>query len=100
MFCPKCGASINDDAVICPNCGCATGKTTQSNGKTLGIVGLILGIFMPLVGWICCGIGLSRAKASNDSSSITINTVGLILSTVVFVAGIITSIALQGMGLY
>jgi len=100
MFCPKCGAQINDEAVICPNCGCATGKGVENNGKTLGIVGLILGIFMPLVGWICCGIGLSRAKKAGDSSAITINTVGLILSTVVFVAGIITSIVLQPMIIY
>lgn len=24
MYCNKCGKEINDDALICPNCGCAT----------------------------------------------------------------------------
>lgn len=24
MFCSKCGTQINDEAVICPNCGCKT----------------------------------------------------------------------------
>ena len=22
-YCTKCGHEINDDAVVCPNCGCA-----------------------------------------------------------------------------
>lgn len=25
MFCTKCGTQINDNAAICPNCGCPTG---------------------------------------------------------------------------
>lgn len=28
MFCRTCGKEINDEAVICVNCGCATGKET------------------------------------------------------------------------
>ena len=31
MFCTKCGESINDDAVICPKCGCATGYSGNYN---------------------------------------------------------------------
>lgn len=26
MFCKRCGKEIYDEAVICPNCGCDTGK--------------------------------------------------------------------------
>ena len=26
MFCSKCGKEINDDAVVCVHCGCATGN--------------------------------------------------------------------------
>ena len=25
MYCRKCGAEIDDEAIICPKCGCATG---------------------------------------------------------------------------
>lgn len=32
MFCSKCGKEIMDEAVICPNCGCATGNY-KSNGN-------------------------------------------------------------------
>jgi len=30
MFCKKSGKEIYDEAVICPNCGCDTGKKVAS----------------------------------------------------------------------
>lgn len=30
MFCYKCGAQIDDEAVICPHCGCATKNYSQA----------------------------------------------------------------------
>ncbi len=89
MFCSKCGNEINDEALICPNCGCKTenfispnnnlnysavtsppqnqfnyacSKSSLSNAKVLGIVGIIGGILIPLIGWICGAIGLSKAN--------------------------------------
>lgn len=29
MFCTKCGTQINDNAAICPNCGCPTGAQQE-----------------------------------------------------------------------
>lgn len=51
-YCSKCGKEIMDEAVICPNCGCAT-TTDAGKGKTevpksaksasvLGILSLLL----------------------------------------------------------
>ena len=37
-----------------------------SNCKTLGLVAIIVGIFVPIVGWICGGIGLSNLKNIPD----------------------------------
>lgn len=35
MFCSKCGKEIMDEAVICPNCGCATNNyTTQQHTQS------------------------------------------------------------------
>ena len=84
MYCAKCGAEIMDEAVVCPKCGCATknasvasqGNATNvtsystasspeqdiSSAKTLGIIAIIAGLFIPLAGWICGGIGLSKAS--------------------------------------
>lgn len=61
------------------------------NAKTLGIVALIVGLFVPLVGWICGGIGMSNANAAFNmtgnidfKNSKTICLVALITSSVSF----------------
>ena len=28
-YCAKCGTQLIDEAIVCTNCGCMTGKTTQ-----------------------------------------------------------------------
>lgn len=49
MFCQKCGAKINDEAVICVKCGCAvSGKSisgVQKDGKNW-LVTLLLSLFL------------------------------------------------------
>ena len=37
MFCKTCGKDINENAVICPHCGCETGKPMQY-GQTVQTV--------------------------------------------------------------
>ena len=62
MFCSKCGNTIDDSALVCPNCGCPTSNyevhqeetqvqqlddiaTEKSNSsKKLGIISIILSI--------------------------------------------------------
>ena len=31
MFCSKCGKEINDEAVVCVHCGCATGNLQKES---------------------------------------------------------------------
>lgn len=56
MYCKKCGKEINDNAVICPSCGCATENFEKKNvnketdSSSLGWA--VLGFFIPLVGLI------------------------------------------------
>lgn len=118
MFCSKCGNEINDEAVICPNCGCPTQNYNKpqepvvqpnhtqyyqpayrpksveqeiSTARTLGIIAIIAGVFIPLAGWICGGIGYSKANKLIDPNFADViegakklNLVGLIISTCVF----------------
>ncbi|MBO5889630.1 MAG: zinc-ribbon domain-containing protein [Clostridia bacterium] len=72
MYCTKCGSEINDQAVICPNCGCATFNYTSRNVNTssedkngMAIAGFVCSFFIPLLGWIFGGIGLARANKRN-----------------------------------
>ena len=51
MFCSKCGKEIMDEAVVCPNCGCAVAPaTTEVDAPSIGFA--VLGFFIPIVGLI------------------------------------------------
>lgn len=131
MFCSKCGNRINDEAVICPNCGCPTqnynylNQTTYqqlhnlgrfkysepvnnfsfylnyekdiSNAKTLALIAIIVGIFIPLVGWICGGIGISKCNKVlllylnnyNANNVKKLNIIGIAVSSVIFAISLV-----------
>ena len=68
MYCRKCGQEIFDEAVICPHCGVATKDGTaavKEEGNGMAIAGFVCSFFMPILGWVFGGIGLSRAKKRN-----------------------------------
>ena len=51
MYCNKCGELINDEAVICPKCGCSTGKAVKSeDASSWGYA--LLGFLVPIAGLI------------------------------------------------
>ena len=52
MYCNKCGEQINDEAIICPKCGCSTGKTVKQSRDSSSIGYTLLGFFIPLIGLI------------------------------------------------
>ena len=86
MFCHQCGKELENGAAFCAYCGAKLEAPAQQpfqpyaqapvsnpyfapqgavqsdvdSTKTLGLVALIVGIFVPLVGFICGGIGLSK----------------------------------------
>lgn len=54
MYCTKCGAEINDEAVICPKCGCETGYKKKSVDNTNETLRMVAKIFM-LISTIAIG---------------------------------------------
>ncbi|MCK9471835.1 MAG: zinc-ribbon domain-containing protein [Bacilli bacterium] len=93
-FCTNCGKEIDSNAYVCIHCGVKTGKSDQpaqvynnqpayvsNEGTTLGLVALIVGLFIPIVGWICGGIGLSRANKANNKTGKTLCIIALVTST-------------------
>ncbi len=38
MYCSKCGNEINDEAIVCTNCGCATANYVSSKEKEQPII--------------------------------------------------------------
>ena len=75
MYCKNCGHEVNENAVICPHCGCqiqSFGPTnnqannnanqTQQKSNPLAIVGFVLSFFVALAGLICSILGYNKAK--------------------------------------
>lgn len=54
MYCNKCGAEINDEAVICPKCGCYTQKKDTKDSSSLKTIAKI---FM-IIGCVAMGLAL------------------------------------------
>lgn len=52
MYCKKCGAEIDDLAVICPKCGCSTGNTRVSADDAPSGGFAFLGFLIPILGLI------------------------------------------------
>ena len=79
-YCAKCGKELFDEAVICPGCGCATGKAPAQATETdlvqklsekvkiNGIIWLVIGILQILAGlfanWFVLIVGVLNVVSS------------------------------------
>ena len=52
MYCKNCGKEVDDNAVICPSCGCETGKAVDEEKDTPSTLYWILGFLFSIVGLI------------------------------------------------
>ena len=90
-FCRNCGKELNEEQIVCLNCGVSTNTIEKTNDKTdsKATVGFILGLisiiawFIPLFGYpVCiCGIIFSSKglkSSTNKGKAVT----GLILSII------------------
>lgn len=66
MYCRKCGKEINDEAVICPKCGCETEIKNEMIPQEIDEpktgIGIVCGLFLGLIGLI---IGLCLYKENS-----------------------------------
>ena len=82
-YCSKCGASLNDEAVVCPSCGCLVDSNTRvvketkesSTIKTIAFVFMIVAtissgwLLIPLI-W-CIPMTMSVYKAYKGEKELT-----------------------------
>lgn len=54
MFCYKCGQQIDDEAVVCPHCGCATKNYIPQKGMVSGTYGSEVSEKSRLVALLLC----------------------------------------------
>ena len=53
MYCSNCGQKVDDNAVVCVNCGCAINKpanTKKEHGESKALLGVIAALFLGLIG--------------------------------------------------
>lgn len=50
MFCSKCGKEIDDEAVVCVHCGCATKNTVTNQPNKSMLVAILLWFFFGMLG--------------------------------------------------
>lgn len=89
-YCSHCGNQLADEAVICPQCGCAANAGFQPNPNgaqtsqlsPLAIVGFVFAFIGPLVGLICSIIANKNAVQENDERSRSFSKAGIIISAV------------------
>lgn len=70
MFFSKCGKQIDNEAMICPSCGCATANfdfktvkdisASEEETGTLATLAVVLAVLIPLVGLILGIVGIGK----------------------------------------
>lgn len=92
MYCNHCGQRIDDEAVICPKCGCKVNSSADSFDAPSGGFG-VLGFFFPLIGfiiWLCIKDKTPlKAKSAGKGALI-----GLIVEVVLYIILIIASFSI------
>lgn len=89
-FCTHCGSQLDDNAVICPHCGCPTELYYAGGNRSpkprvyspLSIVGFVLAFIVPLAGLICSIISFNSAKSDNNVRCKQFSKSGIIISAV------------------
>ena len=76
-YCSHCGAPIDDEAVVCPHCGCATSKGEEvfksssksaNNNATLGLVAKIF-MILSCVGCVITAFASLGANSVNGAAA-------------------------------
>jgi hypothetical protein len=93
-YCTKCGKEIDDEAIICVNCGCSTTPTKKNVEPDSDSVGWgFLGFFIPLVGLILWLVWKDEAPKKAKSLGI-----GALVSVCIDVVGGIIALILWAVG--
>lgn len=90
-FCTKCGKEIFDEAVVCPNCGCAVGNSVSVRGENDQVsIGLcVLAALIPLFGIIYWPLKYKETPKKAKACGVT----AIISWAVSFVIGFIIGFA-------
>ena len=108
-YCSHCGREVNENAVVCINCGCAiqqeannsitpTPKSKPKAGTVLGILGIVFAWLFALVGHALSIIGIitgiKEYKNENKMSGLILSIIGEVCAILSSVIGAVIGAAL------
>lgn len=109
MFCKTCGKEINDNAVICPYCGCSTENAVKKEEKerpklnVLSLVGFILSLvslllslygIVAIAGLVLSIVGLYQCSKNGERlkglaiAGIIVSAVSIVYTIIVIIYGV------------
>lgn len=95
MYCTKCGAVLDNDAKFCPVCGeeqkqvvVEENKSVQAENNGMAIAGFVCSFFIPILGWVFGGIGLSRSR-KRKGKGLGFSIAAIAIATVNFIIGLV-----------
>lgn len=98
-FCQKCGAQIDDNAVVCPHCGCQTSdlKVEKEETSTYGILAIVFGA---LGGWLGLVFGILGLKTYKNETYRKYCKIGIglfvawvVIAVIMIIVSIVTVVA-------
>lgn len=82
MICKTCGAEINDDAIVCVNCGCAT-QNLSSDPQDKATSGLLLCAFiLPGLGLILAAYNFGKKRKKAATKYLIFSILGMVFVAV------------------
>lgn len=85
MICKKCGAQLDNNATVCPQCGVPTENYSRTGDAGLLVVGFVCAFIFPVLGLILGVVARKRA----DSTSRYAPALLIVLSVVNLVIGLV-----------
>lgn len=100
-YCQKCGKALDDEAVVCVNCGCAASPgfgQREPDVETSGLL-IVLSVLFPIVGII---VGVIYMQSNNENGKkagktylkAALITVGVVLIIYLFLGTMVSTILL------
>ena len=99
MYCSNCGKEMCDEAYVCTACGCLLKEEPimeekekeKEKANGMAIAGFICSFFVPILGWVFGGIGLSNAAKMNGKGK-GLSIAALVIASVNFVLSLIINV--------
>lgn len=94
-YCTKCGEQLNDDAIVCPRCGCETElgrayRTNNSGSSVAQVCGVLSIVFGMLGGFLGLILGIVCIASDKDKKYRSLGIIGIVL----FLAWVVVFICL------